>query len=332
MNTWELVLWAVVEYGGKAIVICPIDSQNSIEEAIVEIAVNFNLNPTEHTWAFISAKGARGDNKSRSEKFWWKERDRLAIDLAEKIVPVSVRIDGSMKVLIDESIITGKIVDYSHQFKYSTDSKGAQKLVVPESCPDFENWYYLTHWTCRTYDPWPGETKSDFYRAIANSRNEYPRSASCTLKRILAENRLRASGNHIRRETPVVAFTSLEPVDALKLMKWRKRYVRPTFEPYGIAIFYRSAMRAGIRMVTYVKNGEGQSGEEKPDTNAPPELLQGYGIGDWPKELEWRSVGDLDLNQIPEEDIVVLVPSEREAEEFRKVTGFKIIGMDGGNQ
>ena len=322
MNTWELVLWAVGEYGGQAIVICPLESGKSIEETIVEIAFDFNLELEKHAWIFIPDEAESG--KSRSGKSWWKARDRLAIELASNIVPVGEREGGFLDQLIEDwSGISEKNVDDRFRTKYSGKTNGELKFKVPDSCPIFENWNHLTHWTCRTYRPWPGETASEFYRAIANSGDEYPRSASGTLKRILAEGCLRGSGRHMRGDMPVVAFTSLEPVDALKLMKWRKRYVRPTFEPYGIAIFYRSAIKAGIRMVTYVKNGE-----ETSEIVSLPELTQGYGTGDWLKEKEWRAIGDVDLCAIPEEDVIVLVPSEKEAVEFRKITEFRVIGLE----
>ena len=319
MNTWELVLWASGEYGGRAIILCPRKPDTSIEETIIEISVEYNLIPEEHAWVFIPVA-----EKSRSEKSWWLERDRLAVEIAENIFSVSIKGNGNLSELIEiAEKIDGKSIDNRCKVEYKSDSHGKPKLVIPESCPVFENWYHLTHWTCRTYKPWPGESSADFYRAIANSDAEYPRSASQTLKRILSENRIRASGRRIRDGIQVVSFTSLEPVDALKLMKWRKRYVRPTFEPYGIAIFYRSAMQAGIRMVTYVKNGEVQI-----DSDVAPELSQGYGTGDWPKEQEWRSVGDVDLSKIPEEDVVVLVPSKEEAEEFRKLTRFRVMPLE----
>ncbi len=321
MNTWELILWSIGEFNGRGIIICPVKSTGSIENSIEKISCDFNLNPDNHTWAFIPVP-----QNSRSEKSWWTDRDQLAFEIAGNILPVSIRDGGCLDTLIGKELDKSeKSVDLIFKTGYKPGPKERTKLVVPESCPVFLNWYHLTHWTCRTYKPWPGEKSSDFFRAIVNSRTEYPRSASCTLKRILAENRLRASGSHIRNETPVVALTSLEPCDALKLMKWRKRYVRPTFEPYGIAIFYRPAMKMGIRLVKY-------SGpdEDRNDADIAPELTQGYGKGDWPKEQEWRSIGDVDLSLVPDEEAIVLVPSKEEVEEFQKLTRFEVRPLEEG--
>jgi hypothetical protein len=113
-----------------------------------------------------------------------------------------------------------------------------------------------------------------------------------------------------------VAFTALAPSEAVPLMRWRKRYVRPTFEPYGIAICKMAAMDLGIRPVTYVESGSAASGDSV--------LTQGYGKGDWPREAEWRALGDVDLNALGDHEAQVLVPTAAEADEFKRLTRFQV--------
>ncbi len=311
MNTWELSLWAVGECGGNAVIICPSSSDSPPEENVKSIADNFQLDPDRHAWIFIRPAG-----QSRSGKAWWEARDWLAFGLADHLYPVSIRkkgrwvkwlAEGRSNQAIDERFISG------HEEKRSRRSK----LVVPETCFSCGHWPYLTHWTCRCHGPWPGERASDFYREIAASACEYPRSAKRSLARILEEDKLRGSGKRIRGGRPVVSFTELAPSDALPLMRWRKRYVRPTFEPYGIAIHKRAADKLGIRKVAYVLNGG------KASTNEP-EFTQGYGTGDWPAEAEWRASGDVDLSSIPPDDLLVLVPSLPDAEWFRRMSQFRV--------
>jgi len=312
MNTWELVLWAAGEFRGKAIVICPLRPDSSPDASIVSVAVDFALEPEEHAWMFVEQPP-----RSRSAKAWWDGRDRLAFRLARHVVPVCIRAGGRMEKLFKQELRDDQTVDLRFRTGYKSRSKEACRMTLPTETANFEDWGYLTHWTRRCYGPWPAETSANYYRAIAACGESYPRSAVCTLKRILQERTIRGSGARIRNGTPVVAFTALDPCGALSLMRWRKRFVRPTFEPYGIAIHSKSAQSAGIRPVTYVKS------DEKPQEGAP-EMIQGYGTGDWPAEKEWRSVGEVNLAEIPDEDVLVLVPSERDADEFRGLTRYRV--------
>ncbi len=318
MNTWELSLWATGESGGNAVVILPAPSSGSREKSILSVASDFGIEFEKHAWLFVPVSKGSGSAKS-----WWAERDRLAFEIATCIMPVSVRPKGRLLKYMETGLRPEQSIHEGFRTEYENGSR-RDEINLPEKCFEVENWPYVTHWTCRRYGPWPGETSADYYRAVAASRSSYARSASATLKKILAENLIRASGNHIRKSTPVVAFTALKPSEALPLMRWRKRYVRPTFEPYGIAIHYRAAMGIGIRPVTYLKSG----GKKKTDEGVSPDMIQGWGTGDWPKEKEWRAIGDVDLSELPEKNVIVLVPDKKEAEEFRSLTHFEVLPLD----
>ena len=274
------------------------------------IADDFGLDPLQHAWITIPSKG-----KSRSGKSWWEARDNLAFDLAKTILPISIRPGGRWDRMLGEA--GNRLVDNRFKVEYCNKPSAEMKIEIPESCFSCSDWSYVTHWTRRFYGPWPGETSAEFYRAISSSGALYPRSAAHTLERILKVNTLMGSGEHIRKNKPIVAFTSLPPSQAIPLMRWRARYVRPTFEPYGIAIHLRSAHALGIRPVTYVKS------DEKHDP-VDENFTQGYGTGDWPAEAEWRAIGDIDLGKILPDDVLVLVPSRLHAERFREITGFRV--------
>ncbi len=315
MNTWELILWAVGEFGGRAVIIYPQSSSESPEQIVHSISTDFNLDPDQHTWIFIPVP-----EKSKSKKSWWDMRDKLAFDLAGRVTPVAVRNGGRLENFLDTDDSRFEI-DERYRIEYSGRSDSSIKINIPSECRSFDNWSCLTHWTRRCYGPWPGERSSDYFRAIVNSNGAYPRSAADTLMRILDEKKLRGSGDHIRGGNSVVAFTACEPCEAVPLMRWRKRYIRPTFEPYGIAIYFRTALKLGIKPVIYVKSDNNEK-------SATPELTQGYGTGDWPLEKEWRAAGDVDLSMIPVENLVILVPAEIEAEKFRSVTQIKVIALE----
>jgi len=312
MNTWELILWAIGEYKGKGIIVCPTSPTVRIEDEVSRLSDDFRLDAERLAWVFVEESG-----KSRSRKSWWETRDRVAFNLAGRIAPISVRDGGRLEESVQQWLMNGREMDPRFRVSYEGGSRSRLKIDVPATCRGFVNWDYLTHWARRCYGPWPGERSADYYRSIADSTHTYARSASATLKRILGEKLLRASGDHIRGKSPVVAFTSLSPSDAVPLMRWRKRYVRPTFEPYGIGIRIRTALDAGIRPVRYVKSGEDGGLWESV-------LLQGYGSGDWQAEREWRAIGDVDLSRLSSEDLVVLVPNEGRAEDFSRVTDLRI--------
>ncbi len=310
MNTWELSLWAVGKARGKAVIICPMHQTIAPSEVVESIARDFQLDPDCHAWVFVSATG-----KTRSGKAWWEARDRIAFGIANRIYPVSIRPNGRWDTWLDDLRPDQELIE-DFRTRYNPRSTGSLPIECPENCFKTKLWPWLTHWTCRSYGPWPGEISSDFYRAMTLSGHSYSRCAKETLRRILDENLIRGSGKRIRGGTPVVSLTALAPANAMPLMKWRKRFVRPTFEPYGIAIAKDAAEKIGICPVTYTP-----SSESPPE--AKPVLVQGYGTGDWPAESEWRAVGDIDLTKLPPDDLLVLVPSTEIADEFRKMTSIR---------
>ncbi len=122
-----------------------------------------------------------------------------------------------------------------------------------------------------------------------------------------------------------VSFTSLSTEDSASLMRWRKRFVRYSFEPYGIAIKRDVLASLGTHKVNYRNTND-------TEINCDSLFIQSSGKkGNWKKEEEWRLRGDLVLNNIDKNDILVLVPDEsfanmmlkRISEDFRIHTLFK---------
>ena len=315
MNTWELSLWATNEYGGKGVVFLPVEKKE-VEAVSVEKLINdFELVP--ENFAFLLIKP---EIETRSSKGWWDSRDKIVFDIADMVMPVSVREKGRWSQFLESADL--KNIDNSFRIRYSQKSKGrGLEIKIPNEITHVENWDYLTHWTRRFHEPWSGEKSSDFYRAIVSSGFEYPRTASATLKRIISEKLLRGAGTKIRKGIPVVAFTSLAPSDAVNLMRWRSRYVRYTFEPYGVAIKREAAISLGARQVEYISNRMKIHGEDSA-------FIQGYSKGDWPREAEWRFVGDLDLKRLDESDMKILIPHSDELDEFQSVSSNEVVSLD----
>ena len=105
------------------------------------------------------------------------------------------------------------------------------------------------------------------------------------------------------------------------LIRWRSRYGRMSFEPYGVAIKHEWARRLGIAPVEY-HNRSGYDG-------VPDDLAwrcQSIGVkSDWRKEKECRCRGHCDLAGVPVEEMLLLTRFRSEAEALSKATGIKAI-------
>ncbi|UCD95423.1 MAG: hypothetical protein JSU69_05070, partial [Candidatus Zixiibacteriota bacterium] len=181
----------------------------------------------------------------------------------------------------------------------------------------------VIHWTKACNEAWPGETMYDYYRDIFGSTSRYPRSGLDTLIMMLSEGRMRASSKHYRKGLSAVAFSSLKPSEAVRLMKWRARYREMTFEPYGVAIRKSYGEITGIRKVFY---GNPDMYRYLDEDDRP--YFQSVGLkGYWMPEREYRHVGDINLNLIPEESIVVIVWKKDEIAEVQRLFGGRIISL-----
>lgn len=87
------------------------------------------------------------------------------------------------------------------------------------------------------------------------------------------------------------------------LVRFRARYARYAFEPYGLVISERAAREAGASPVTYASEPSGDPFEQGP----------GRG-GHWKREREWRVLGDLDLRALHPGEVRVVTATASEAD------------------
>lgn len=291
LNTWELICWAAGHKGASQIVAVPDDGESSAGDLWEEIRRDFSLQP-EKTCLLLCP------TQPRRPKSFWGERDRKLFEEADTVLPVSVRPGGRIETLLNNSCLARNI-DRSYRTDWEP-GKGA-RTVLRFRCEDIRREVdpiaegLLTHWTRASDGPWPGESRSEYYRSVVESLDEYPRSARRTWERIQSEKLLRASSWRIRGGGRVVSFTSLPPSRATAMMRWRKRYARYTVEPYGIALDAKVAETFGIRPVRYLDPGE------PIQPQIPIHLIHSRGeVGEWPLEREFRHLSDLHLSQLPE--------------------------------
>ncbi|MCD6217247.1 hypothetical protein J7L05_05235 [bacterium] len=344
MNTWEIALWACGEYGGNVIVILPDNKRYEIVNNVECFMHDYGLKLDNCAFKLVQSEG-----HSNGKKAWWDARDKLAIDMAYEIMPVSIRKGGRWSEVLISPIVNAKMVNREFQTAYNHKPEKTQMAFeIPQSgisyisnldcsnldcdnpdCSISYNPDFITHWTRRFCCPWPGEKSADYYKAIAYSRDKYPRGAGATLKRILSEKLLRGSSTRIKNGKIAVGFTDLPPHEAVKLMRWRKRYCRYTFEPYGIAIRKEAAIDAGIRPVTYIGNPNSPDRIRSSQMTKPDEYTQTCSKGEWWRESEWRFIGNLDLSRFAPADIRVIVPSNNQIRQFSDLSKINAISLEG---
>jgi len=320
MNTWELVCWACGNINGYQIVVCPIMPEDKTDRAIKDITNDFGLDKNKTGWLFFEV------SKAKSKKANWPVRDRLAVDVADIIIPVSIRPDGNLQKLVNKyTEKKKKVVVEDFQTEYASKKRYPGKMPedIGENLKNMTG-DYITHWTRTCYGRLPGETRGMFYLKLVSSNGYYPNRALEILKNILIEKRIRGSSTHQRNAKSVVAFSSLHPKDILSLMSWRKRYVRWNFEPYGIAVAREAAVKAGIQPVFY---GKSALYKRLSDKDKPYFQSEGENGSNWREESEWRYLGDLNLAEIDPSDIKIIVGKPDETKDLKGTTESEIISF-----
>jgi len=321
MNTWELALWAAASQGGKQVVVLPDTPEGQFDMAIKSLIDDFELDRSKTGWLTFPIEG-----KARSRKIAWPLRDKLALEHADLILPVSIRPKGNLDRLVaqfgarnDKDIINDFRVEYRTKERPLSPVRGEINKALAA-----RNWDYITHWTHSCHDPWPGQKSSDFYKNLRASGDRYPNDALGTLKNILRQKLLRGSATNMRGGLRAVAFSKHPSQKVVSLMRWRKRYVRWNFELYGIAIARKTAVEIGIRPVIY---GKPEIYKRLAEADKPYFQSEGIDGGDWREEAEWRFVGDLDISNIDSRDLLIIVATPDEIEPIKQLTDAEVVSF-----
>lgn len=316
LNTWEMQAYLASEQGGSQVIVSPVVGDDPGYNIYYKTIDQFQLDKNKTAMVFV-----KPDSDSKKTKAAWFKRDLAVEQLADLLVPVSIRPGGKLEKLLAETE-KNSISDF--RVDYSTPLAKPPKYDFGKAIFDFENWDYITHWTRTHHGPWPGELKYDYYRRLVNSGPEYPNNAFNTLKNILERGKIYASSKKIRKSVRCIGFSELEPRSMLKWMRWLPKRVNYNFEPYGIAVKKNKAGNLGIRQVIY---GDDDTFEELPEDLKPYFQSRGSKDVDWSEENEWRKIGDLDLGDIAEEDFALIVWDAAEATELAKITGVRVISL-----
>jgi hypothetical protein len=319
--TWELVVYLAAARNAPQVIVSPyVDDDNG--KTIYETTIDeFGLDPEKTAMVFVAPE--LHFNKPKST---WVKRDRAAVSLAATMVPVSIRPDGKLRRLL-ESNRTGRSVISDYEVKHERSLVRPPQYEKEMISFDMKNWDFITHWTRTHHGPWPGQKKSDFYRSLIESENEYPNNAFNTIRRIAREGIIRASSKRLRAGVKAVAFTESGPADVLGKMRWLPKRVNWNFEPYGIAIERKAAEKMGIRPVIY---GGDKDYDSLPRIDRPYFQSRGQRDVDWTSEKEWRHIGDLDFSNLKDEQILFWAWSRRELPIMERETGWRTLSIHNG--
>jgi hypothetical protein len=243
--------------------------------------------------------------------------------MAQKIFPISIRPGGRLDTLLKANADSGKVDDRFH-IDYAPPTYGPTHYDISRIKLEVENWDFITHWTRTRHGPWPGEPRAAFYSRLLASENRYPNSALDTLINIISERKIRASSDKIRDSFPAIGFSECHPNDILKILRWCPRRVNWNFEPYGVAISRSVAEKMGAKPVIY---GTGEDYRKFSESAKPFFQSRGGEAVDWSGEREWRHIGDIDLNQIRDDQIMFFVWRRSEAEYLRKMTPSPVVAF-----
>lgn len=178
----------------------------------------------------------------------------------------------------------------------------------PLSNPD----EWLLHWTRAPRGAWPGESEADFLDALILRSESADRSVLATLLKIIADGKLLASSEGIRGGYSVVALTAVPLTEFRSRRVFRKHRHRYDFEPWGIAIQKEQLRRIGVRSVIYGEDEDWRQLEL--NDRAFFQKATRTGATSNINELEYRSVGSIDLSQFPKNAVCIFVGDSAVAE------------------
>lgn len=318
INTYDLVTYLGAAFDAKMTLLVPPTEKNNLR-TVVHVLDQFNLNASKVSFLPI-------ETDAKTPKGWWLRRDRTAISLSDLILPVSVNPTGNLAEMLEDSEGSGVTIDDRFSVQYERPRRRLYNPVVKSSLAITEDnpWPYITHWTRSFNGPWPDQKLFDYYRMVTGSGGDYSHSALNSLKNILQCGAIFGTSQHIRQGYSVVSFTDRHPADAINLMKWRARFVRWNFEPYGIAIDRTYAESLGIKPVIY---GTSAEFAELSESDKPYFQNAGEKGGDWKPENEWRFHGDLSLTSVPPDNMRIIVRKESEIAIVEGLTSSEIVAL-----
>lgn len=349
MLTYEIVTFIATKHHSKMIIVLdgylpgvlPSDLQGAFYDKFRNM---FDIKNT----LFISPFWPEVRLPARNERL--SNRDYWVVNLAKYIFIAEARADGNIQKLTYKAVgdSTRKVLVFCPK-KFDQTTIGNQKLLLlgaekvnyddlvasdsrklklthDEKIPTYKSSLkvdeYLFHYTRVCPGPWPNQPLSDYIHSLVEGESDAGHTAFDTLCRILKKQVIYANNRFVRGKTPVVSFSECVPAELDKIRKWNPALIRWTFEPYAIGIRKNTLKNIGAKPVIYAVEDEfsklPQADKFRFQLHRPPKT-------NWVLEKEWRIVGDVILNNIAKEDMVIVVSTLQEATIINKEFSLPVI-------
>ncbi len=284
--------------------------------------------------------------------------DDLLIGLAAQVYTVSVNAGGNTLAALDRRLDSGRdtrllldkaltnkrtqtqLLDsgatawwlYGPESRMENDSTSSSGLGSEDpgeqqapylNTDEIDPTRFLSHWTRRRVGPWPGQTEADFLDDLIFGASRAKHDPLAALCRILACQRIIASHDLARDQTPVVCLSGVPNDKIPDRRKFRPHLARWDFEPFGISIDRDWLKSIGASPVIY---GDETVFKELSHCDRPFfQLKKGRSGIDWAEEQEWRLARDLDLRQAGPTDAIVFVPDRQSAEVVSRISRWPVV-------
>ncbi len=320
-RNWEIITACAVLNDVPLKLLLPVSGNSSFELLKSKIFRQFCLSASRVKFDRINSKSSSDPTHAQLASI----RDETIIDQADILMPVSVRPGGNMSKLLLKSDADGKTIVKAFETEYEKKkSKLGYQIdssALSEKLKALDG-SYLIHWTRATNSRWPDENDLEFYRMIFGS-DKYRRTAFDTLRKILTGKSIIASSRNMPSNVKTVCFSALVPEEAIRLMKWRRRYNQMSFEPFGIGIERNYAIAHGIKEVRYY-----QPSQKKPRDGQHSWWWQSVGKKtDWRIENEFRHKGDFNFSKVPEDKRLIFCHYKSQANFIKNQTGLRAMSF-----
>ncbi len=257
----------------------------------------------------------------------YRLRDLMCHHISDLCYPVAVRPGGFWDRITTGSTVTDDRFRAPYPGKQREEWHDSN-FVLEKNNTRSE---YLFHWTRGVYGPWRGQITADFFEDLTNAKKGNPHNGLRTMLHIVQSGVLRGEGRMIKTGEPVISLTALSPYASLKQIKYRPALGRWNFEPYGIAIKRTTLVALGAKPVIY---GSREEYSELSESDKPYFQFEGSRksadkSANWRAENEWRLVGDLDLDSITGE-LLLITFSKKEAEYIKKRQKHPVVSFEDG--
>ncbi|MCA9132334.1 MAG: hypothetical protein KDA45_04240 [Planctomycetales bacterium] len=192
-----------------------------------------------------------------------------------------------------------------------------------------DDWPYLCHCTRGGVSPLPEESEESYLRRLWLAEELRELHPLESLSRICGERRLRGSSMLTRTASRCVSFSAVPLLPLLQRRTFRGHLGRWDWEPYGVLVRREALRAAGAKAVIYGEESQFVSlSKEQAPFFQPLGKRRAAGAENWSAEREWRVLGDVNLDALPPEAILLFVATRRQALQLSRHAPWSVLWVE----